>query len=143
MDRKEMLLLTVATAEDGGLTPVQLQKALFLIGESKLDGLPTDYYEFVPYNYGPFDPTIYNEADDLGAIDQVAQIPVPGRSWAVYHITPSGQAEAQRIRSKSDPNLVAHVRAIVQWITGLSFSELLRAIYSAHPQFRENSVFQY
>ena len=142
MDRNDLLLLTVADSESAGLTPVQLQKALFLIGQSKLQGLPPDYYEFIPYNYGPFQSDIYTDADKLSAEGHLAQISVPGRAWSVYQITSAGQERAQQIESECDPTLATHVKAVVQWVRSLSFSGLLRAIYAQYPEFRRNSVFQ-
>ncbi len=142
MDRNDSLLLTVAASEGAGLTPVQLQKALFLIGESKLQGLPPDYYEFIPYNYGPFGSDIYVDADKLSAEGHLAQIPVSGRAWSIYQTTSAGQERAQQIQSECDPALATHVKAVVQWVRSLSFGELLRAIYAQYPDFRQNSVFQ-
>ena len=40
MDKKDALLLVIAAGEDTPLTPVQLQKSLFLVGKSNLSDLP-------------------------------------------------------------------------------------------------------
>ena len=142
MYNNDVLLLTVAASEGSGLTPVQLQKALFLIGESKLPGLPVDYYQFIPYNYGPFQSDIYTDADELSAEGHLAQISVPGRPWSIYQTTSPGQERARQIESECQPALASHVRDLVEWVKSLSFSELLRAIYAQYPEFRRNSVFQ-
>ena len=122
MHRNDLLLLTVAGSEEGGLTPVQLQKALFLIGQSKLQGLPADYYEFIPYNYGPFDSDIYVDADRLSAEGHLAQIPVHGRAWSIYQTTSAGRERTRQIQSECDPALATYVKAAVQWVRSLSFS---------------------
>jgi|AP95_1055475.scaffolds.fasta_scaffold56069_2 hypothetical protein len=142
MDRKEILLLATLAAGDSGLTPVQLQKSLFLIGESKLQGVPDTYYKFIPYNYGPFDAAIYAEADELSAAGHIAQNPVQGRSWTIYNVTVAGENSAQQIKSTCPGDLAEYIKSVVDWTKSLSFSGLLRSIYAAYPQFRENSVFQ-
>ncbi len=42
MDRKDIVLLVIESASDEGLSPLQLQKSLFIIGQSQLAGLPSD-----------------------------------------------------------------------------------------------------
>ena len=142
MDKKDLLLMAVSAGQGTGLTPVQLQKVLFLIGESKLQGLPTVYYEFEPYNYGPFQVGVYLDADDLTLEGYVAEIPVAGKSWSAYSITPAGKERAQQAELEAGPVLAGYIKALVQWAKSLSFSELLRAIYAQYPDFRKNSVFQ-
>ena len=134
--------MVVAASHGGGLTPVQVQKALFLVGESKLAGLPTDYYEFIPHNYGPFQAAIYVDADELTLEGFLTQAPVSGRAWSVYHITPSGQARALQVQTEANAALAEYAKVIAQWVKSLSFSELLRSIYFKYPHFRANSVFQ-
>ncbi len=99
MKPQDWTLLAISAAKGRGLSPIQLQKSLFLL-ERRLskEELGEQFYEFVPYNYGPFDVKIYQDAKYL---DEV-----------------------------------------VTWILGLSFRDLVRAIYEAYPQFRANSVFQ-
>jgi hypothetical protein len=63
--RDEFLLLALASASDGRLTPVQIQKAMFLLKQEAGQFVGPDFYEFVPYNYGPFNSSIY---DDLNAL---------------------------------------------------------------------------
>ena len=67
MQKEDFLLMVVASGKDEPLTPVQLQKSLFLIGEHK-DGfseVPQSFYDFRPYHYGPFDIRVYQDADVL------------------------------------------------------------------------------
>jgi len=142
MDKKDLLLMAVSAGQETGLTPVQLQKALFLIGESKLPGLAPGYYEFEPYNYGPFQAGIYLDADELALEGHIAERPVAGRSWSVYYITPTGQQRAQQLESVCEPELAGYIKAVVEWVKSLSFVELLRAIYAQYPHFQKNSVFQ-
>jgi uncharacterized protein YwgA len=142
MENKEVLLLVVASANDEGLSPLQLQKSLFLVGECGLSELPSGFYKFVPYNYGPFNPVIYSDADSLAEDGLLEYISVPGQRWSKYAATSAGLARADEIRENISKELNNYITEVVGWILSRTFSELLRAIYTKYPQFRSNSVFQ-
>ena len=142
MDRKDIVLLVIDSASDEGLSPLQLQKGLFIIEQSKLDGLPPDFYAFYPYNYGPFCEEIYQDTDALVEEGMVFNVPLAGQSWSRYVITPKGQTRSKEIRKDNNIGLVAYIDATVQWVSSLTFSELLRAIYAKYPAYSVNSVFQ-
>jgi uncharacterized protein YwgA len=142
MDRKDIVLLVIESASDEGLSPLQLQKSLFIIGQSQLAGLPADFYIFRPYNYGPFCEEIYRDTDVLVAEGMVFNIPVAGQSWSKYVITPKGQSKGEEIKKENNVGLVTYIKDTVQWVSSLTFSELLRAIYAKYPEYRVNSVFQ-
>ena len=42
----------------------------------------------------------------------------------------------------ADPRLTEFLGRIVQWVRKRSFSDLLRSIYAAYPEFAVNSVFR-
>jgi uncharacterized protein YwgA len=142
MENKEVLLLVVASANGEGLSPLQLQKSLFLVGQCGLPELPTDFYEFVPYNYGPFNPAIYGDANSLAEEGLLEFINVPGQRWSKYATTPAGLARAEEIKGDISSEYSKYIRDVVDWVLSLTFSELLRAIYTEYPEFRRNSVFQ-
>jgi uncharacterized protein YwgA len=136
-------LLVIESASDEGLSPLQLQKSLFIVGQSKLPGLPSDFYDFYAYNYGPFCEEIYHDTDTLVEEGMVFNIPVAGQSWSKYVITPKGQTRSEEIRKgKNNIGLVEYINETVQWVKSLNFSALLRAIYAKYPEYRVNSVFQ-
>ena len=66
MQKKDLALLMLSLADGGAHTPVQIQKALFLatknVPELVNDG---PGYRFVPYDYGPFDKTVYSDLIEL------------------------------------------------------------------------------
>ena len=142
MDRKDLLLLVLAAAGSDGLSPVQLQKSLFLLENSGLAGLPAHNYEFVPYNYGPFDPQIYEDADELANSRLVAYLPMVGRDWRKYVVAPAGTERVQSMGTSVEAKASAFVFEVVDWVKRQSFAGLLRAIYAAYPQYRVNSVFR-
>jgi len=143
MERKHWTLLVLDNAEGLGLSPLQLQKSLFLIGRNLPGEVGDSYYEFVPYNYGPFDSTIYSDAHKLVDEKLVRMISVEGRNWVYYSITPEGHQVAEQLRatSKVTDRASQYVEKVVKWVQSLSFAQLLSAIYQAFPEYKANSVF--
>ena len=95
MNRKDILLIVVNRAGVNPLTPVQLQKSLFLVAKANLPELPAPFYDFEPYNYGPFCKAIYTDADDMQAAGLVYRIPSSKGHWVETAITLAGQTRAQ------------------------------------------------
>ena len=142
MDKKDIVLLVIESASDEGLSPLQLQKSLFIIGQSQLAGLPSNFYAFRPYNYGPFCEEIYQDTDVLVEEGMVFNVPVAGQSWSKYAITPKGQTKSKEIKKENNIGLVTYINDTVQWVSSLPFNELLRAIYAKYPEYSVNSVFK-
>jgi len=136
MTKRDWTLLAIAAADGEALSPVQLQKVLFLLGEFKLKGR-NNFYNFIPYNYGPFDPEIYRDAEALEA-DRLVTVQAGGR-WKQYAATPRGLALAERLNADADA--LDYLRRVVKWARSLTFQELVTAIYKRFPEYRVNSVF--
>src|SRR5258708_30548745 len=100
--RQEWLLLALAHRNGQPMTPVQIQKAMFLIGMEAKQLVGAGFYKFVPYNYGPFDANVYHDLDALAAQGLVSDDPFPGRTWKMYAVTPAGVAEATRARKAAN-----------------------------------------
>jgi uncharacterized protein YwgA len=141
MRRQDWLLLVTSAAGERGLTPVQLQKTLFLLGRNFTRQVGSDFYEFAPYNYGPFCVEIYRDAETLQAKGLV-DIRHEGRRWPEYHLTPAGQRRAAQLKKKLAKDLADYIQELVRWTQSLSFPTLVRSIYQSYPEFSENSVFQ-
>ena len=62
MERSELVLAALAAGgKNASYSPVQVQKLLFLVdreGEKLVGG---KHFNFVPYDYGPFDREVYDE----------------------------------------------------------------------------------
>jgi hypothetical protein len=139
--RQEWLLLALAHRNGQPMTPVQIQKAMFLMGMEAKKLVGTGFYNFVPYNYGPFDANVYHDLDALAARGLVTADSFPGRSWKAYAVTPAGLAQADRTRRFANENAVLFLGKVVDWVSLMSFPQLVRAIYAKYPAFRANSVF--
>ena len=116
----------------------------FVVGADLLQlrvGVGPDFYEFVPYNYGPFNSSIYDDLNALAGAGLVTIDQSQGRSWAMYTITGTGQQKADQVRQSVAPAIRDYTQNVVTWIKGQSFAGLLRSIYSKYPSFAVNSVF--
>jgi DNA-binding PadR family transcriptional regulator len=139
--RQEWLLLALAHRRGQPMTPAQIQKSMFLMRMEAGRYLGDRFYEFIPYNYGPFDADIYRDLDWLAAKGVVITDTSPGRNWRTYAVTPAGIDAAERAMASADRTAVSYLGRVVDWVTSVSFPVLIRAIYDKYPQFKANSVF--
>ncbi len=137
--RQDWLLLGLARRGERGLSPVQVQKAMFLMSAELPRAVGPGFYRFKPYNYGPFDEKIYHDLDDL-ARDGLVFIDGGGPTRR-YAITAKGLDRATQAQSSADPRALGYLDRVVDWVCSLTFSTLVRAIYDKYPKFRANSVF--
>jgi hypothetical protein len=136
------VLLALLAARHHALTPVQLQKSLFLLGKRRPKEVGKGFYSFRPYDYGPFDVAVYTDADRLVGEGLVAVNASEGRSLRRYYLTPKGKTEAERLTATVPAAAMQYLQQVVPWSQKLSFNELVRAIYEAYPDMRANSVFR-
>jgi hypothetical protein len=141
MKRQDVLLAALSKAPAQSLTPVQIQKAMFLVAEETPQLAPQHFYEFEKYNYGPFCTEIYADLSGLQLQGLVAVEQPAGSRVRRYRLTAEGEQASTASSAKLDPVLSAYVNAVVQWVTRLSFQDLVRAIYRKYPAYKENSVF--
>jgi len=140
VNREDWTLLAVAAAEGEPLTPVQLQKVLFLLGKHYPRTTGPEFYHFSPYNYGPFSQRIYSDADALASQGLLRVSRRPGQNFDEYAITPHGVERARRLPVAEPAS--KYLKDVVAWARKLSFRELVSAIYSRYPEQRVNSVFR-
>jgi len=140
MDRQDWVLLALYFGGARGLSPVQLQKSLFLLG-MEVQEVRQNFYEFFPHNYGPFCKEIYRDAEYMAEKGLLAI--ERQQSYSTYLITPSGQARIEQIQGEVPRRGFDYLKNAVEWAQNQSFSGLVRAIYDKYPDYRINSVFQY
>lgn len=140
-NRADWLLLALAEVDNGRMSPLQLQKTMFLMKMEAGEHVGQHFYNFVPYNYGPFDSTIYADTQAwISTGDIVAED--SGRNWQTYMITAAGLKRALEISEDVDQIAVDYLHRVANWVTGQSFASLLTSIYSKYPEYAENSVFR-
>lgn len=140
MERRDWVLLALGTPEGHSLSPVQLQKSLFLLGKELEREIDTDFYQFVPHNYGPFSRAIYADAESLAA-DGLVTVE-RGGPYPTYRISADGVARLQNIKREASLPAQTYLARVVDWTKRLSFPALVRAIYARYPEYRVNSVFR-
>jgi hypothetical protein len=142
MNRRDWALLAIRFGESKGLSPVQLQKSLFLLGRELPEEVGPGFYEFRPYNYGPFDTAVYEDAEILESQGLVNISRGDSRRSVRYKITPAGIARSDELSAQASPRALQYLDTVVHWAQQLSFNDLVRAIYDKYPEYRANSVFQ-
>ena len=140
LNRRQIVSAGLAAAgQNATFTPVQVQKLFFLIDREGPHLVNGPHFAFRPYDYGPFDSDVYSTLDSLEREGLVAV--VAGR-YRLYMLTPSGFAEGQRILGALPSETRDFIRKTVRWVCGLSFQQLVAAIYRRYPEMRANSIFQ-
>lgn len=140
MDRKDYVLAVLSTANKKVFTPVQVQKLFFLIDKAIPGLVEGPRFNFEPYNYGPFDKSVYWELNGLSAEGMVRI--VRDYNWDDYLLTDEGQEKGEFLFNQIHAEAQPYIKKISDFVRSLSFSELVSAVYKAFPEMRENSVFQ-
>jgi len=138
----EWTLYAIAKADKKGLSPIRLQKSLFMLGANLPDFVGKKFYTFRPYNYGPFCIDVYNDVDRLIEKEYVKANPVLSSRWYEYTITPAGNKYLKEIEL-NDTQKVAldYLGSVVEWTQELNFQQLVSTIYSLYPEYKKNSIF--
>lgn len=142
LNREDWLKMVLWAANGKPLSPVQLQKTLFLLGKTAPHVVGDEYYEFIPYNYGPFDADIYADAEQLQWQGLVSIDAPAGQRWKSYSLTQTGAEKAEVLAGTLPVEAKDYLAKLVQWVLRLDFRTLLQYIYSKYPTYRANSVFQ-
>ena len=91
MKKEELLLVALYACSGAVLGPVQIQKLLFLIDKEIPELVGGPFFDFQPYNYGPFDKAVYEGLEQL-AVEGKVDITVD-KKFKTYRLTESGQKE--------------------------------------------------
>jgi len=139
MEKKDILLVALYASNGVPLGPVQVQKLLFLIDReiSELVGGP--FFNFQPYNYGPFDKSVYEELEQLAIKGKVEITSV--QKWKTYRLTKSGQEEGKKLYDDLSPKAKKYIKEASEFVRRKSFNELVAAIYQKYPEMRALSKF--
>lgn len=142
MNRRDVLLAILGSAQGQQFSPVQLQKAAFLIQRNAPHLFDAGAgFNFIPYDYGPFDKAVYDEASRLSLADLARIEATPHGGYRQYSASEEGQAIANNILAALPANDAEYVQKVSDWVRSLSFTRLVKSIYEAYPEMRANSVF--
>ena len=142
--RQQTLLVFLNHKGSQELDPIRIMKGLFLFAQqAPTDWVPRDArYEFEPYDYGPCSFQIYADLDQLRQSGYVTASQVPGRSWKYYSLTAEGRKIAQRVIKGMNTHAVTYLQTLRDFVTKISFRQLLTAVYRRYPEYAVNSVFK-
>ena len=139
MTRSDILLAIIVAGEGHALQPVHLQKVAFLVAQEFPKEIPTDYYEFDDYRFGPFSAAIYADAEAL-------------EYWGQIQIHQSDQPRKRKYSGADDltletvdlpANMLRFIGETVSWARVQSFQQLVRSIYYMYPEYMTNSIFDF
>lgn len=141
--RQNIILAALAAEGDSEFAPVQVQKLFFLLDENIANEMGGKQFDFQPYDYGPFDKSVYDELEGLAASGyvQIAQR-APGPGGRRYAATAAGRAIGQVALDSAPSRAREYIKSIAQWVRSVSFSSLVGAIYRSYPHMRANSIFK-
>lgn len=141
-ERQRFVLAALAAQSGVALAPVQVQKLFFLFDENIASMIGGKQFDFEPYDYGPFDKEVYSEFDALeakGLARVLENVDSPAKR--LYLLTSDGQAAGEEALEKYYGDARQYMKEVSSWISGLSFAELVGAIYKSYPKMRANSIF--
>lgn len=141
MTKRDWTLFAIFLGGDKGLTPAQLQKVLFLLSKAYPKTIGS-FYNFEPYNYGPFDKLIYQDAKILAEEGLIKTVEKDGNSWSYYCIDKTGSEKAEGLLDDSQQSAAIYLKKIVEWAQSLTFEQLISSIYEKYPEYKVNSVFR-
>lgn len=141
MDKISIALSALAVSSGAAHSPVQLQKLLFLIDRNIPQRIGGPVFNFEPYDYGPFDKTVYSTMDALisnGLAEAIEQ----GSRWKKYRLTDAGQKKGLEILQTVDNQTREYLTRVSNFVRSLPFEQLVSSIYKAYPDMRVNSIFR-
>lgn len=141
LNQRQITLAALAAAgENASFSPVQIQKLFFLIDREASHLVDGPHFKFKPYDYGPFDSAVY---DQLAFLDFLGLVSIIGSGrYRVYGLTESGFAEGRSVLDALPSQTVDFLSAAARWVRGLSFQQLVAAIYRDYPDMKVNSIFR-
>jgi uncharacterized protein len=138
LDRQDIILLLAAGADGPyALDPIRLMKGSFIVSQAGRQEW-RDLYDFQPYDYGPFDTSVYRARDALLTKDLLAA--EGGGRYPAYHLTDVGKQRVEELEQALDEKSSTWLRGVGHYVTSKSFTSLLDALYERFPEFTTRSV---
>jgi uncharacterized protein YwgA len=119
---------------------IRIQKAIFLLTQR---GSPVwrELYRYKPYNWGPYSSQLASDMDSMVSQGLVEVEEVSGSQYPRYGTTTAGEAHATMVWSTLQRTERDFVRSVRSYVTGRSFTQLLREVYAEYPEFATASYF--
>lgn len=109
-----------------GLSPVQLQRSLFLVAQKREEQVGPSFYEFEEVNgSAPASPALYADIDALVAAEYVDKEWVPESSSSVFRLSGTGRARAEEFRRTVKKDALSGLEDAVAWVREQSYLDLV------------------
>lgn len=141
MDAQKFLLACFAASPVKGYKPVQIQKLIFLFQERTKELYHLNFFEFSPYNYGPFSSEVYRTIDDFANEGMIETVYYPLDRTRTYQLMPKADSAANAAFNELEPGAKVYLQNLAQWVCSLSFAELVGSVYQEYPEQKKYSVF--
>jgi len=145
MKRHEWLLIYFflpSAKKTSLIDPIRIMKGLFLFKMS-YGNLLADFYSFKPYFYGPCSFEIYDDLLMLKMKGLVDEYKPPLSRWSYYRLTEQGGQIAKELIKKGSMELIDDLKKIKMKVTGLTFLNLLKEVYSLYPEYSKVSLIKF
>jgi hypothetical protein len=145
LTKTQEILLLFFLGSNHALDPIRIMKGLFLFNmKARPDWLtPEARYTFKAYSYGPYSSKLTSDLRDLSLKGYLTESQAPGQSWHYYSLTEQGRRTASENQDAIDPSALTYLHELRDYVSRLSFSALLKAVYKMYPEYAVNSVFKY
>ena len=141
MTKEDYVRAGMSAAKMNSLTPVRVQKLFFLLDVRIPEKIGGPYFEFAPYDYGPFDKNVYSVFESLEN-KNLAEIRKPDfNNPQLYQLTPSGQKNGDKMFGSFPKDTQESIVEFVEWIRKHSFTQIVSTIYKHYPDMSTKSVF--
>jgi len=140
---KDLIILSLASGARGPypLDPIRIMKGAFLVSQLGSPELKK-HFAFKPYNYGPFDLSVYETLDQLKKRNLLAEVKEGDSKYPTYSITAEGSTALTTVSSGANEKELSWLKDISAYVTSRSFEDLLTEIYKRFPTYAEKSVFK-
>lgn len=138
LQKKDWILLIL---REGAMDRIHIMKTLFLLWHRMGRNVP-NYFEFIPYLYGPCSFEVYSTLKTLESDGFIVQPPHPFPRWVNYYLTERGKREVEKVSIKAPSETFEIIKAVAKEVSKLNFYELLRKVYDEAPDFARNSIFK-
>ena len=123
--RRGWLLLAVAVSGASGLSPVQLERSLFLVCQKREEHVGPDFYQFESNGSGPASAALYVDIDALVTAEHIVKEWAPESSCSIFRLSDSGRARAADFRRRIKKEALAGLEDAVAWVKEQSYQEMV------------------
>ena len=135
-----------ATEEPVRFASIQIQKLFFLYDQKiRKEVGKAPYFDFKPYDYGPFDKTVFEDIEDLESkgLAEITSVQAPYQSRRkLYTLSYRGFNQGKKILEGMPVSERNQIRGVMRkLLEHRNFGELVVSIYEEYPHMRANSRF--